>query len=207
VNSDFVAMCFYYQIRSNSIGFEESTQLFDYGFVHSFAAASEMDSVELLLLAVNVAWVNQEDRRYVEDSFLGERDQHLQGNDDFVVVNLLPMAAVTMTDMKLYTEVDDKPVAAAVGKEVERENAFRRYSGASRTHFEHVALTHCEVSQSNGLRREQYASSLVEVRLVVWVTAGQSAADESVEGQEARGCSYYLALRRRRERQQMGKNG
>lgn len=149
--------------------------------------------------------MNREDQQYAEDSVQGEMDQHLQGNGDFVEANLLPMGAVKMMDMKLYTEVDDKPVVAAVGKEAERENAFRRCSGASRTRFEHVALTHSEVSQSNGLRREQYASSLVEVRLD-WVTAGRSAADESVEGQEARGCSH-LALRGRRERQSMGKNG
>ena len=84
------------------------------------------------------------------------------------------MGAVTTVDMKLYTEVDDKLVAVAVGKEAEHENVFQQYSKANRIRFEHVALTYSEVFQLNGLRHEQYASSLVEARLV-WVTAGQSA--------------------------------
>lgn len=174
VNSDSVVMCFYYRIRSNLIGFEESTQLFDYDFVHSFAAVTEMDLVELLWLVVNVFGVNQEDLQYVEENALGKMAQRHQEKGDSVEANLLPMGAVTTVDMKLYTEVDDKLVAVAVGKEAEHENVFQQYSKASRIRFEHVALIYSEVSQLNGLRHEQYASSLVEARLV-WETAGQSA--------------------------------
>ena len=96
----------------------------------------------------------------------GKTAQRHQEKGDSVEENLLPMGAVTTVDMKLYTEVDDKLVAVAVGKEAEHENVFQQYSKASRIRFEHVALIYSEVSQLNGLRHEQYASSLVEARLV-----------------------------------------
>ena len=77
---------------------------------------------------VNVFVVNREDLQYVEDNALGKMAQRYQKKGDSVEANLLPMGAVTTVDMNLYTEVDDKLVVVAVGKEAEHENVFKQYS-------------------------------------------------------------------------------
>ena len=77
---------------------------------------------------MNVFRVNQEYLQYAEDNALGKTAQRHQEKGDSVEENLLPMGAVTTVDMNLYTEVDDKLVVVAVGKEAEHENVFKQYS-------------------------------------------------------------------------------